>query len=282
MNNCIIRINESIDSFSKQELKIANYVLKHQSAVSQMTISELAKKSKSSTATIVRFANVLGFKGFRDFIKSFYHDVVSNTLNEENIYEIDSRNPNELSIEQTINVITRLNIEGLTNTIKIIDPKCVEKAVEAIQNAKRVAIYALSGSIVVADDAVFKFERLGIDCRIYHTAHSQILSATILEPTDVAIVISYSGETQDIIKIAEIANSRKAITIGITRYGDNSLSKACAINIHHSSLGKGLRSYSTRSRVVQHNIIDILFVALAQRRSEHLKKYFDLFNYTPQ
>jgi DNA-binding MurR/RpiR family transcriptional regulator len=37
----------------------------------------------------------------------------------------------------------------------------------------------LSGSVVIAEDAAFKFERLGIDCQVYDTVHSQILSATI-------------------------------------------------------------------------------------------------------
>jgi len=281
MNNCIVRINESIDSFSAQELRVAKYVLNHQEDVSQMTISELAKKSKSSTATIVRFCTALGFKGYRDFIKSFYHDVVSNALGDENIYEIDNVNPAELSIEDTINIVTRLNIEAMTNTLKVIDKKCVEKAVEAIDKANRVCIYALSGSVVVADDAAFKFERLGIDCQVFNTVHSQILSASILKPNDVAILISYSGETKEIISIAELANKNTHNTIGITKYGENSLSKVCSVNIRHSSIGKGLRTYSTRSRVVQQNIVDILFVALAQRRGDNLKKYYELFKDGP-
>lgn len=279
MNNCIVRINESLDSFSKQVAKVARYVLSHQEEVIQMTISELAKKSKSSTATIVRFATILGFKGYRDFIKNLYHDVISNALGDENIYELDSKMPKESTIRQTIDTVSRLNIEALTNTLKIIDEGCVERTVNAINNANRVCIYALSGSIVVAEDARFKFDRLGINCRIYDTPHSQILSAAILRPEDVALFLSYSGETKDIICAAEIAGNRQVQTISITKYGENALTKTCSINIQHSSLGKGFRSFSTRSRVVQSNIIDILFVALAQRRSEYLKKYYELFDY---
>lgn len=280
MNNCIVRINESLDSFSKQVAKVARYVLDHQEEVIQMTISELAKKSKSSTATIVRFATILGFKGYRDFIKSLYHDVVSNTLTDDNIYELDNKTPKESTIGQTINIVSRLNIEALANTLKIIDEKCVERAVNAINNANRVAIYALSGSLIVAEDALFKFDRLGINCRLYDTPHSQILSAAALNPDDVAIFLSYSGETKDIIAAAEIATRRRVKCVSITKYGENALTKACMINIQHSSLGKGFRSFSTRSRVVQANIVDILFVSLAQRRGEYLKKYYELFDYS--
>ncbi|MFA5421751.1 MAG: MurR/RpiR family transcriptional regulator [Bacilli bacterium] len=279
MNNCIVRINESLDSFSKQVAKVARYVLNHQDEVIQMTISELAKKSKSSTATIVRFATILGFRGYRDFIKNLYHDVVSNSIGEDNVYELDDKLTQESTIKQTVELVSRLNIEALTNTLKIIDDKCVERAVNAINTANRLCIYALSGSTVVAEDALFKFDRLGINCRIYDTPHSQILSASNLNPEDVALFLSYSGETKDIIAAAEIAADRQVKTISITKFGENTLTKTCGINIQHSSLGKGFRSFSTRSRVVQSNIIDILFVALSQRRSEHLKKYYELFNY---
>jgi DNA-binding MurR/RpiR family transcriptional regulator len=282
MENSIVRINESLDSFSKQETKVARYILNHKEEVSEMTITELARKTKCSTATIVRFCTVIGCKGYRDFIKSFYHDVANNVLGDENIYELDNKNPNDLSIKQTIDIVSRLNIESLANTLKIIEEGCVERAVAAIDKGCRVCIYALSGSIVVAEDAIFKLERLGIDCKLYSTPHSQILSTTILKPECVAIFISYSGETKEIIDAAEIATSRGVTTISITKFGENQLKKVCGINIQHSSIGKGLRSMSTRSRVVQQNIIDILFVALAQRRGDYLKRYYDLFNYPQQ
>jgi len=282
MDNCIVRINESLDSFSKQEKKVARYILDHQQEVTQMTITELARKCKSSTATIVRFCTIIGFKGYRDFIKSFYHDVANSVTSDESIYELDNKNPNDLTIKQTIEVVSRLNIESISNTLKIINEDCIEKAVSAIDKSCRVCIYALSGSIVVAEDAVFKFERLGIDCKLYDTPHSQILSTSILKPECVALFISYTGETKEIIEAAEIATSRGVTTISISKYGETPLKKVCTINIQHSSIGKGLRTMSTRSRIVQQNIIDILYVALAQRRGEYLKRYYEIFDYNPK
>jgi DNA-binding MurR/RpiR family transcriptional regulator len=91
-------------------------------------------------------------------------------------------------------MVSKLNIEALMSTLKIVDEKCVERAVNAINTANRVAIYALSGSLIAAQDALFKFDRLGINCRLYDTPHSQILSAATLNAEDAAIFLSYSGE----------------------------------------------------------------------------------------
>ncbi|HBS10446.1 MAG TPA: hypothetical protein DEA28_01770 [Firmicutes bacterium] len=278
MDNCLIRVNEALDTFSKQELKVANYVLKHPNEVSIMTVAELSHKCKCSTATIMRFCYALKYDGYRDFIKSLYSEVRNKDQNQEQIYSFNNaKNLDEMSIKSLIYTISKLNFEAINSTSKILNEDDVSKAINLIDKANKVHIYALSGSVVVADDAVFKFQRLGIDAQSYKDQHSQILSASFLNPSDVALVISYTGETDDILNTAKILKKNKIPVIAILKYGDNSLSKLADINLYHSSIGKDLKTYSTRSRVVQNNIIDILFTALSQIRKDQLDKYYKLF-----
>ena len=278
MDNCIIRINEVLDSLSKQELKVANYILKHAEEVSKMTVAELSKKCKSSAATIMRFCYSLNYSGYREFIKALYSDIQNKIHEDDSIYDIDNDDITGMSVSSTIYSVCKMNIRALDATLKVISADEVEKAINLIDKANKVYIYALSGSKVVAYDAVFKFQRLGIDAQAYDDPHSQILSASILNKNDVAIVISYTGETIDILNTANLLKKKGTPIIAISKYGTNPLSKIADINIQHSSLGKGLKTYSTRSRTVQHNIIDILFVGLSQIRNNKLKEYYKLFS----
>ena len=278
MDNCIIRINEVLDSLSKQELKVANYILKHAEEVSKMTVAELSKKCKSSAATIMRFCYSLNYSGYREFIKALYSDIQNKIHEDDSIYDIDNDDITGMSVSSTIYSVCKMNIRALDATLKVISADEVEKAINLIDKANKVYIYALSGSKVVAYDAVFKFQRLGIDAQAYDDPHSQILSASILNKNDVAIVISYTGETIDILNTANLLKKKGTPIIAISKYGTNPLSKIADINIQHSSLGKGLKTYSTRSRTVQHNIIDILFVGLSQIRNDKLKEYYKLFS----
>lgn len=278
MDNCIIRINEVLDSLSKQELKVANYILKHAEDVSKMTVAELSKKCKSSAATIMRFCYSLNYSGYREFIKALYSDIQNKIHEDDSIYDIDNDDITGMSVSSTIYSVCKMNIRALDATLKVISTDEVEKAINLIDKANKVYIYALSGSKVVAYDAVFKFQRLGIDAQAYDDPHSQILSASILNKNDVAIVISYTGETIDILNTANLLKKKGTPIIAISKYGTNPLSKIADINIQHSSLGKGLKTYSTRSRTVQHNIIDILFVGLSQIRNDKLKEYYKLFS----
>ena len=276
MNSGILKINEYYKTFTKQEKKLADFLLKNINEASVLTISELSKESGVSCSTINRFAITLGYKGFKEFIRDMYHEANSLPV-QENVYEINHENPLNMDIDTVIKVVCNLNIESIRNSLMLIEETKVLKAIEAIHKAPRVVVYALSGSVAPALDLKFKFQRLGINCEVYDNPHSLILSATTLKSKDVVIALSYTGETKEILDALKYVKENGAKIIGITMVGNNSLSKICDICIEHSSVDKGLRTYSTRSRVVQENIIDILYIGLCTKRKGFLERYYSLF-----
>ena len=276
MNSGILKINEYYKTFTKQEKKLADFLLKNINEASVLTISELSKESGVSCSTINRFAITLGYKGFKEFIRDMYHEANSLPV-QENVYEINHENPLNMDIDTVIKVVCNLNIESIRNSLMMLEETKVLKAIEAIHKAPRVVVYALSGSVAPALDLKFKFQRLGINCEVYDNPHSLILSATTLKSKDVVIALSYTGETKEILDALKYVKENGAKIIGITMVGNNSLSKICDICIEHSSVDKGLRTYSTRSRVVQENIIDILYIGLCTKRKGFLEKYYSLF-----
>ena len=276
MNSGILKINEYYKTFTKQEKKLADFLLKNINEASVLTISELSKKSGVSCSTINRFAITLGYKGFKEFIRDMYHEANSLPV-QENVYEINHENPLNMDIDTVIKVVCNLNIESIRNSLMMIEETKVLKAIEAIHKAPRVVVYALSGSVAPALDLKFKFQRLGINCEVYDNPHSLILSATTLKSKDVVIALSYTGETKEILDALKYVKENGAKIIGITMVGNNSLSKICDICIEHSSVDKGLRTYSTRRRVVQENIIDILYIGLCTKRKGFLERYYSLF-----
>ena len=276
MNSGILKINEYYKTFTKQEKKLADFLLKNINEASVLTISELSKESGVSCSTINRFAITLGYKGFKEFIRDMYHEANSLPV-QENVYEINHENPLNMDIDTVIKVVCNLNIESIRNSLMMLEETKVLKAIEAIHKAPRVVVYALSGSVAPALDLKFKFQRLGINCEVYDNPHSLILSATTLKSKDVVIALSYTGETKEILDALKYVKENGAKIIGITMVGNNSLSKICDICIEHSSVDKGLRTYSTRSRVVQENIIDILYIGLCTKRKGFLERCYSLF-----
>ena len=278
MKNCIIKLKECYGRLSKSEKIVADYILKNKLTASDLTISELSKKTNVSCSTINRLALNLGYDGYKEFIKSLY----LNAHNDEkelnkHIYDVDIDDDFNLSIKEAASLVCSLNIEAITNTYKMLDMKTLNKVIKLIDKAQRVVIFALSGSIVVAKDMLFKLERLGIACQVSDNYHSLLANASTLKKNELAVFISYSGNTKEVIEAAKLAKETEATVVGITMVGNNQLSKLVDYSIQHSSVDRGIKTFSTRSRVVQENIVDMIFIGLVTKRKEQLNKYYSLF-----
>ena len=278
MKNCIIKLKECYGRLSKSEKIVADYILKNKLTASDLTISELSKKTNVSCSTINRLALNLGYDGYKEFIKSLY----LNAHNDEkelnkHIYDVDIDDDFNLSIKEVASLVCSLNIEAITNTYKMLDMKTLNKVIKLIDKAQRVVIFALSGSIVVAKDMLFKLERLGIACQVSDNYHSLLANASTLKKNELAVFISYSGNTKEVIEAAKLAKETEATVVGITMVGNNQLSKLVDYSIQHSSVDRGIKTFSTRSRVVQENIVDMIFIGLVTKRKEQLNKYSSLF-----
>ena len=278
MKNCIIKLKECYGRLSKSEKIVADYILKNKLTASDLTISELSIKTNVSCSTINRLALNLGYDGYKEFIKSLY----LNAHNDEkelnkHIYDVDIDDDFNLSIKEVASLVCSLNIEAITNTYKMLDMKTLNKVIKLIDKAQRVVIFALSGSIVVAKDMLFKLERLGIACQVSDNYHSLLANASTLKKNELAVFISYSGNTKEVIEAAKLAKETEATVVGITMVGNNQLSKLVDYSIQHSSVDRGIKTFSTRSRVVQENIVDMIFIGLVTKRKEQLNKYYSLF-----
>ena len=98
-----------------------------------------------------------------------------------------------------------------------------ERAIDALaaacRNGRRIEFYGVGNSGIVAQDAQHKFFRLGVAASAVSDGHVQVMSATMLQPGDCAVIISNSGRSRDLLDAAEIARRKGATTIVITASG---------------------------------------------------------------
>jgi RpiR family carbohydrate utilization transcriptional regulator len=99
----------------------------------------------------------------------------------------------------------------------------VERAVDALAQAcregRRIEFYGVGNSAIVAQDAQHKFFRLGVHATACGDGHVQVMSATMLQPGDCAVVISNSGRSRDLLDVAEIAHRQGATVVVVTASG---------------------------------------------------------------
>lgn len=271
MAGSLIKIKEIIQDLSPSEKKVAQFIIDNPEEISGLSIGELADKSGSSEATVVRLCKLLDFNGYKDFKISITKDIAYMSKDEEGEQYTDVE-PGD-ALDSIIQNISYNNKKSIDNTLEIISHKAIEEAVEIISNAERIEFYGVGASYVIAYDAMQKFARINKIAMSYPDPHLQIASAANLKKGDVAIAVSYSGETKDTYDSIRVAKEAGARTISLTKFGQSSISEICDINLFVSAPEISIRSGAMSSRIAQLNVIDILFAGVASKQFERVKKH---------
>ena len=257
--SCIFKIKEGFNSFTNTEKKLAEYIIKNKDEVVGLSAQELSSKADISPAAVVRFSKTLGYKGFTalkvDLAKDRDErdDETSVIINEDD------------SLKDIIRKVKVSNISSIDETMKNI--------IEAMINAKRIYLFGIGASGLVALDLQQKLLRINKSTLYQIDPHTQIASAVHIEKEDVAIGISYSGETKEVNVPLKIAKEKGAKTIAITRYNKNSLSKISDYAIYLPNYEKEFRVGAITSRIDALTIVDILYLGVARNEFKQTKEY---------
>lgn len=243
---------------------IARIILDDPELVVRSTITEFSAVSGTSEATIVRTARVLGFTGY-----SQLRFALAAAVAKEQAREPDRLVPGDLGpddpLTDVIAKVARSESEALADTAAQLDPVLLGEVVTAIAAARRVDVYGVAASGLVAADMSQKLLRIGLSSHPFADAHLALTSAALLRPGDVAVAISCSGETPDVLVPARTAAEAGAVVVGITNNPRSSLAEVA----HHTMVSAGretaFRPGALASRISQLLIVDCVFVGLAQR-----------------
>ncbi|MCR8643691.1 MurR/RpiR family transcriptional regulator [Paenibacillus sp. N1-5-1-14] len=261
MSSILTAIQEKHEGLNRQEQNLARYILDHSQQVVTMGITDLAEQSQTSTATISRFCKTFHFQGFTDFKMKLSTELVQMPSN-ATYQDIVAGNP----MDRIVQAVEANHLRSIADTTRLIDFKQLKLAVDALHKAKQVDLYGVGTSSVVTQDFYQKLVRIGKRSTAFPDPHMQITSASALSTGDVAIAISYSGETPETIHSLQSAQERGATTISLTKYGSNTLSNISDIRLFSSTLEEGMRRGDMASRIGQLHVIDIIFTCLV---SEH-------------
>lgn len=269
-DSCLLRIRGLLPKMRPSEKKVAEYILRYPDEVVNYSVTELAQLSGVSDATVVKFCQKVGYTGYQQLKIMLAQELVH--PHRPNFGELD---PNDTIAGIKAKVIA-MNVTALEQTMRTLSDTAVERAVDALDHAPNIHIYGLGASGVVALDAEFKFMRINRRCHAFTDSHAQCAMAALLQPQDVAIGISHSGFTSEIVQALKIARNAGATTICITNHLDAPITEVSDICLYTAAQEPAFRSGATASRVAQLSVIDVLFISVAQRHYDASLKYLEM------
>lgn len=260
-----IKLKEYKKDASPTEVAVIDFILKNIEETSQMTIYNLAEKTFSSPSTIIRLCKKNGYTGYKDFIKDLiYEQAVRSNYKDKHIAELTRTD----EIEEIINKVTHKNILSLEETERLINKETIKTCVNKLFECEKLTIFGMGASLIVAKDAQLKFTRINKMSYVSEDWHTQLLMAKNMSERDVALVISYSGQTDEMITCTELAKENGATIISITKNDESPINQMADHAIYVASNEFSFRSGAMSSRIAQLNIIDILFTSYINKMYE--------------
>ncbi|WHY81232.1 MurR/RpiR family transcriptional regulator [Siminovitchia fortis] len=263
-------LSEMVEKLPPSEQKIARFILENPQEAVSMTANELGRKSKTSSAAVIRLCKSLDLKGFQELKLRIAGD-----LQKEKPLEFREVEPNE-SKYSIIEKMTFNSIQTLRETAELINIDELAKVVNAIRKANSLHFFGVGASSIIAQDAQQKFLRINKHATAFTDTHMAATIVANAQENDVVFGISFSGETFEVAKILELANKQGAKTVSLTKYGTSLVSEQAGFRLYTSATREpAFRSGATSSRIAQLHAIDILFMCVASEQYDEVMTYID-------
>ena len=254
------RIHASYYQLTASERKVADYVLLQPDQVQFMSITQLADECGTAEATISRFCRNLKLKGFN----AFKIELAKHTAGAS---QKPSTEPTD-SIAALSQEVGRLAVEAVHQTVGLVEPKQVERAVEIIESAHQVVCVGSGGSMIMASECAHMFSTVTGKFYAISDSHMQLSAAATMGRGDVIILFSYSGATTNGIQILELARTRGIRTILVTRFNKSPAAKLADVVLRCGSKEGPFQFGSVPARVAQLVVVDVLFQEYYRRNLE--------------
>lgn len=270
MANILSQMKKELLSLSEVERKIANYILAYPQKTVNLTMRVLAEEVGVSEGSIINFANKFGCDGYTQLKINIAQDLGEHSnLIFDNVGEGDTP-------KDAMQIMMENAISSFQATLEINGSEDFQKAVELILGAtRRIELYGVSSSSMVAQDAAYRLLKIGFPAVAVTDALICPVSAAMLDQDCLAIGISYTGRTADVVKSMKIAKQQKAKTICLTSFTNSPLASLCDLSFIIASKEAEIENDATAARLTQLLLIDSLCAYLSyQRREITLEKRF--------
>lgn len=262
----VARLRGLTPSLVPSQRRVATCILRDPASVAAQTISELARAAQTSETTVLRLCHELGLKGYRDLRVALATESGREQERADGNREIGSDIGRDDDLDAIIATITYTDRQAIADTARILDRGAMAEAVRLTAGARRVDMVGVGASAVVALDLQQKLHRIGLIAYAWHDTHAALTAAALLGPSDVVIGVSHSGATLDTIDAIREAGARGARTIALTSAPNSPLAGAADVLLTTADRETTFRSGATASRIAALSVVDVLFVAVAQRR----------------
>lgn len=258
----LARVRAMLHSLQPSDARVAQVVLDDPEAAIHNSVSEVAETAETSTATVVRCAQKLGFRGFHDLKIALAQELAA----------FDPRALNAGASDEPVDArvaalhhVTTAGAQTVRDAGAIVEPVTFDAAVSALADALRTLFLGVGTSAPLAQDAAYRFSAIGLQAQAPADVHVQHVHARLLGPQDACVAVSHTGATRETLTALEAARHAGATTIAITSFTRSPLTDLAQHTIVAGTREVSFGLEAMASRLAHLALLDALLVAVAAR-----------------
>ncbi|HEN3249740.1 TPA: MurR/RpiR family transcriptional regulator [Yersinia enterocolitica] len=260
----LLRIRQLYPTLAQNDRKLADFLLTNPEQARHLSSQKLAQQTGVSQSAVVKFAQKLGYKGF-PALKQALSEIVAAP---EQAVTLHNQILSTDSLKTVGEKLLAEKAAALRATLDINSEQRLTDALDMLRSARRVILTGLGASGLVAKDLAYKLLKIGVMAVSETDMHAQLAAVQALDPRDLLLAISFSGERREINLAAEEAQRCGAKVLALTSFTPNSLQQRADHCLYTISEEPAIRSAAISSSTAQYALTDLLFMAMIQQDLE--------------
>ncbi len=265
--NCLLSIRQRYAGFAQSDKKLADFLLAEPNRARYLSSQQLALEAGVSQSSVVKFAQKLGFKGF-PALKLAISEALASSPDPLSITV-----HNQILGDDTLRVVGEKlineNLSAMRATLDVNSEEKLQQSVEMLRTARRIVLTGIGASGLVARNFGWKLMKIGLNAIVEQDMHALLATVQAMEPQDLLLPISYSGERREINMAADEMLRAGGRILAITGFTPNALQQRASHCLYTIAEEQATRSAAISSTSAQTMLTDLLFMALVQRDLEH-------------
>lgn len=264
----IKNIQNKFNNLSKGQKAIAQFVINNYDKAAFMTAATLGDTVNVSESTVVRFANTLGYDGYRELQKEL-HELVKNKLTTVQRLSMTNEYSNK---ENALKKAMRKDLENIEKTINEVDLVAFQEAINLILNADNVYILGLRSSSFLAGYLGFYLSFMIKGVKVLSAGPNDLFEQLLrVDSKDLIIGISYPRYSKRTLEALEFCMEKGCKIISITDSLISPASKDSDISLIASS---DMLSF-VDSLVAPMSLINALIVSIGMEMKDDITSSFE-------
>jgi len=224
-------IQSRFDECSRSQKDVAQYIIDHLDEAAFQTAEELARRANTSSSTVVRFSQALGFVGFPELQRAAREE-----YKRHRAAQADSSSP-LFAIERTeFETAIAADYANVEESARKASRATIDRAVAAIAGAERIVIAGTDQMAFFASYLRHLLMLLDLRAELVASPSQEALSRLARIDADTLVIALSAGRPHAlVVRAMKLARHRKALTMAITDATLSEVAKLAQIKLYYSS-----------------------------------------------